>query len=232
MPDKGLDKDISQTNAKVAEMLHMTISQYHNMRKYLTDHDDKIFNNVTSTEESINDLQNTMMKTSVWKIAKRQMVAGDLRKMIGYVIISRDIERIADYAFNICNFINKYNPDNNLVGHLIHLVNKIVDMLEKLDGILNGTLKMAEVYNMPEDDLEIDKIYKTEFKSLIKEIKDAKSEVEIKSTALTIMQLKYIERAGDHILNIVETLIYIKEGKVYDLSKLDKFTNYNQNQGE
>lgn len=220
MANKYLDKDLFQQKAMVIELFELTIHQYHDMFKSLLEEDDVLAQSVVDGDEAINKMQDAFIETALWKIAKQQMVARDLRFVICLINCVREIERVADYAEHIAKYYVNYKPPNFLVLHLKESVEKVIAMIEALISILSKE-DIEEAYSLPKYEAEINELFRKENKILIQMFKDAKTDQEIKLIYTTLQQLKYLERAGDHLINIAEMLIYAKEGKHYDLDKYD-----------
>ncbi|AHF61358.1 hypothetical protein P344_05875 [Spiroplasma mirum ATCC 29335] len=213
-----IENDLAQTKQMVIDMISMTRNQYDDMFQCLKNDDPEMAKQVIENDQSINKMQEAFVEVSLWKIAKQQMVAGDLRRAVGFISIVHDVERIADYAKNICRYYLKYKPSNKLVGYLQKLLEKVIEMLTEISKIFEEE-KISLAYNMPKYDVDLDKIYRSENDELIEKIREAKTKNEIKLITSTMQQLKYIERAGDHVINIAESLIYIIEGRTYDFDK-------------
>ncbi len=210
-----IENDLAQTKKMIIDMIAMTKNQYDDMVKCLETNDVELAQSVISADETINKMQEAFIEVSLWKIAKQQMVAKDLRRIVGFILIVKEVERIADYAKSICRYYIKYKPSTKLINFFKKLVSKVIEMLTEVSNIFEEE-RIESAYNILKYDNELDKIYKVENDSLIEKIREAKSKEEIKVITLTMQQLRSIEQAGTHIINIAETLIYIIEGKIYD----------------
>lgn len=83
------------------------------MVKCLEENDIELGKNVISSDETINKMQEAFIEVSLWKIAKQQMVAKDLRRAVGFILIVKEVERIADYAKVFVATILNINPQLN-----------------------------------------------------------------------------------------------------------------------
>ncbi len=213
-----IDNDLFQQKELLINILNLTIKQYANTYDALLKEDRELAKKVITNDELINQLHDNFINTSLWKIAKQQMVARDLRQVVGFIIIVREIERIADYASHLSSYLLKYNPTNDLIENKIQKPMKyIIKMLEYIYEIIStGDLRLA--YKIPKYEDRINLLFKTKTNELLLKINSAKDAKEIVLINVTLQQLKYIERAGDHLINIAELMIYIKEGLFFDLS--------------
>ncbi len=213
-----IDDDLLQQKELLINILNLTMKQFSNAYEALLNMNYDVAKKVIINDELINQLHDNFINTSLWKIAKQQMVACDLRQVIGFIIIVREIERIADYAMHLATYLIKYNPTNNLIENKLKLpIKNILKMLKYVhEIIITGNLSLA--YRMPKYEDKINSLFKIKTNELLSQTINLKNTKEIKLINVTLQQLKYIERAGDHLVNIAELLIYIKEGTFFDLS--------------
>jgi len=131
--------------------------------------------------------------------------------------IIRDLERISNYAKNISKFNVKYKPEPQLVKEISNLMTKSFEMIDLIaKAIAEENVDLA--YAAAKKDNLIDKSYKEAIERVTNSIKDDIKKDLIKEYTVGIQQLKYIERLGDHLVNICETIVYMAKGKFYDLS--------------
>jgi phosphate transport system protein len=149
---------------------------------------------------------------ALWKIAKQQMVAGDLRLAIGGILISREVERIADYAKLICSFYIKYETEIEnfeYISLLFDLVNKMLNTI----SLLVDNYEEAQEQKVVNLEMELNNKFK-EFnnKMIAKMNEKSNDEKYVTKIVGIIRQLKNLERAGDHLINIEEILNFIRNG--------------------
>ncbi|WP_338984710.1 phosphate signaling complex protein PhoU [Spiroplasma endosymbiont of Diplazon laetatorius] len=216
--NKILDNDIKSIKRELIRLVESTKSQYANTFESLKSQNLELAKEVVDGDLKINDLQNSFTKMALWKIAKQQMVAGDLRLAVGGVLISREIERIADVAKHICAFTLKYNPEPIEIEY-------ISKMFDLVNTMLNIVSSLIENY----DNDQHQKVLKTEeqlsieFSNLSNTLAarnfEAKNQTESKKIITIVRQLKNLERAGECLINIEETLQFIRTGKFEELQE-------------
>ncbi|WP_339020558.1 phosphate signaling complex protein PhoU [Spiroplasma endosymbiont of Atherix ibis] len=214
--NKILDNDIKTIKRELIKLVEVTKSQYANTFESLKAQNFELAKEVVENDLKINDMQNTFTKMALWKIAKQQMVAGDLRLAVGGVLISREIERIADVAKHICAFTIKYNPE--LIE--IEYISKMFDLVNKM---LNIVSTLIENYDNDQHQkvLKVEEQLSLEFSTLSNTLAlrnfEAKNQVESKKIITIVRQLKNLERAGESLISIEETLQFIRTGKFEEL---------------
>ncbi|AUB31934.1 phosphate signaling complex protein PhoU [Spiroplasma floricola] len=216
--NKILDNDIKTIKRELIKLVEATKSQYANTFESLKAQNFELAKEVVENDLKINDMQNTFTKMALWKIAKQQMVAGDLRLAVGGVLISREIERIADVAKHICAFTIKYNPEPieiEYISKMFDLVNKMLNIVSAL--IENYDNDQHQKVLKAEEQLSIE--FSTLSNTLALRNFEAKNQVESKKIITIVRQLKNLERAGECLINIEETLQFIRTGKFEELQE-------------
>ncbi|QHX36905.1 phosphate signaling complex protein PhoU [Spiroplasma sp. BIUS-1] len=216
--NKILDNDIKSIKRELIRLVEATKSQYANTFESLKSQNLDLAKEVVEGDLKINDLQNSFTKMALWKIAKQQMVAGDLRLAVGGVLISREIERIADVAKHICAFTIKYKPEPIEIDY-------ISKMFDLVNTMLNIVSSLIENYDNDQHQkvLKTEELLSTEFANLSNILAarnfEAKNEIESKKIITIVRQLKNLERAGECLINIEETLQFIRTGKFEELQE-------------
>ena len=144
-------------------------------------------------------------------LLKEQVYSKDLRIVTGILKLVDDIERIGDHSEDLVWCSKKLSLKEKLIDikSLNILLCKIKDMTAlTLKAFLSEDIELAKT-NMEKDD-EIDSLYLDTLNELEK-LKD-KNEYQNLIIYSTLIA-KYLERVGDHLVNINEWIIYIKNGE-------------------
>ncbi|NEU04016.1 phosphate signaling complex protein PhoU [Clostridium senegalense] len=218
---KNFENEILKLNEKLTSMGNITIEMYKSTVKALKENDKELALKIIKKDSVINELNDEINNEAVILIAKQSPVAIDLRTIITIIKISTEIERIADYTKNISNYILAFNTSNcegiqSLNNEFIKAISILTNMINKtMDSYENESLEDAKVAATLDD--EIDNIYKSNLKKFVQGIKKTENEQEIDQYLQAIMVNKHLERAGDHVTNIVEEVMYYIKGKRYRL---------------
>ncbi|GAA0125565.1 phosphate signaling complex protein PhoU [Clostridium sp. CTA-19] len=218
---KNFENEILKLNEKLTSMGNITIEMYKSTVKALKENDKELALKIIKKDSVINELNDEINNEAVILIAKQSPVAIDLRTIITIIKISTEIERIADYTKNISNYILAFNTSNcegiqSLNNEFIKAISILTNMINKtMDAYENESLEDAKIAATLDD--EIDNIYKSNLKKFVQGIKKTENEQEIDQYLQAIMVNKHLERAGDHVTNIVEEVMYYIKGKRYRL---------------
>ncbi len=164
---------------------------------------DKLEKEIDSKERDIEDL---CMKL----ILRQQPVAGDLRLISSAIKMISDMERIGDQAQDIADIAVNINSEEvsshihikNMSETALRMVSKSVDAFVKKDvAIAEEVIKTDDIV-----DEGFDKIKEELIAAVREDNKKSEEYIDI------LMIAKYIERIGDHAVNIAEWVEYSVTG--------------------
>ena len=169
-------------------------------------------------DDKVDALNKRIEEKCLIYMATQSPMASDLRKMFAASKIVTDLERIADYAVDICK-INKRIEIDPLgeaeipLWNMVEILSKMINM--SVEAFVNSDVE--EAYRICKLDDEVDVIYRKLFNDVIKKM--SKDENLINKGTQILFASKYLERMGDHITNICEWIIFSKEGDYVDLNE-------------
>lgn len=167
---------------------------------------------IVKNDGSINELRSIIDEQITTVLVKRAPMAVDLRITISTMKISHDLERIGDLAKSIAKKVKPLPIDlpDELVGSLRRLGDLVQKQLkEVLDAYLNKSKdKSIEIWRKDE---QVDDLTNLAMNEVANYLQSDKKNLEIATHLLFVT--KNIERAGDHITNIAESLYYLIEGE-------------------
>ena len=164
---------------------------------------------VMKEDDAIDDMIVDIEDDCILLIAKQQPIAHDLRVIATGFKISTDIERIGDHAFDIARVAK--SSGTPLDAERKKLIQELADcsasMIKKaMQSYRTANIRLAdEVRHM---DKEMDEIFKRTFYSLSHFISDSKYPPEEVTSLLFIA--RFLERIGDHAVNIAEWVVYLE----------------------
>ena len=215
-----MDKNYEQLLGMVEELSVHTIGAYQKTIGALRTLDTKAALKIIKDDDKIDALEDELVEEATVMIVRSQPVASDLRKILMIIRLAHEYERIADYTENIAEYIILIK-ENESLEHYEKNVDKLMSMLEVVISMLElvfAGLKeedKAKVKEAADMDNEIDTMYHEVLASLIQHIRVVDGKVF--GTAHAILINKYIERAGDHITNIAEEVLFALKGRRYNL---------------
>lgn len=195
----------------VIDMIDDVTSQYKKIRNALKSMDKSSAENLIAIDETINRQEDQINEKVVSLIIQEAPVASDLRMVITAMKIANDLERIADYVCNIAKYIihtKEVSNHNEMFDEFFDPLLKMFKDINKAYTNENVELALA----VAKQDEELDDLFDKHVKRLI-EI--AKSEIDspAEEAARALFVIKNLERAGDHLTNISEQIIYLHKAK-------------------
>ena len=174
--------------------------------KGLLDGDDSLFQKAVQTEEEINQKERDIETICMKLLLEQQPVARDLRVISSALKMISDMERIGDQAYDISE-IAKFVKDSS-VNSRIHIndmaIAAIKMVTDSVDSFVKKDVELARRV-MAYDD-KVDSLFDCVKDELVQLITDDRANGEFCVDLLMIA--KYLERIGDHAVNIAEWVEY------------------------
>lgn len=210
--------DLSNLNRKVSFMGEQVYNSYVNLMTICNSNDLLLANQIIEQDKLINEMEISINVEGYLLIAKQCPVASDLRRIITALKISNELERIADYTVNIAKYLKKNEETNEIFLQQITVLGTIfMEMLASiLDAFKTENVKLALRVNDADEILDLE--YGKSVKDLMK-IAKTSTDKEIEDSMKALLVLKQIERAGDHVTNIAESIIYLVNGSRVELNQ-------------
>lgn len=209
---KSFDEELKRLMNLISQMGGLVETQVQDCIQSLAKRDSNIAERVIQGDLKIDGLEHDVNDLTVRMLALRQPLAEDLRRVVGALKISSDLERIGDYAANISKravALNQLPPARPAAG--IPRMGKMVQQIlkEVLDAYVEQDAEKALL--VWRRDEEVDEMYTSLFRELLTYMMEDPRNI-TPCTHLLFMA-KNIERIGDHATNIAETLYYQVTGR-------------------
>ena len=213
-----LEKRMQLLTSELAEMGSLVEKQLYNSIEAFKNKDMVLAKKVIENDDKVDELNKKIEVQCLKFMAMESPVATDLRKIFTTSKIVTDLERMADYAVDICKIAQRVELD--ILGEECEPVWQMVDILRKmikrsLEAFVTGNVK--EAYEICKMDDEVDILYRGLFNDILKKM--AKDETIINKGAQILFASKYLERVGDHVTNICEWIIFSSKGDYVDLNE-------------
>ena len=185
--------------------------------EYMMKKDMKSTKKLIRQDDDIDILREYIRDRSIELMALKQPLARDLRYIYALSDISTELERIGDYATNICKESLDIGEEP-FIKEMIDIPamkNICVEMLKKLgDALKNDDADLA--FEIAKKDVEVDELYEKVRESCLQVMHNNPDE-NINQGLRLVFIARYLERIGDHITNICEKIIYAKNGKMIEI---------------
>ena len=174
--------------------------------KGFLDDDDALCQKAVETEDEINRKERDIESICMKLLLEQQPVARDLRVISSALKMISDMERIGDQAYDIAE-IAKFIKNSNVKSkiHIKDMAAAATKMVtDSVDSFVKKDVEVARAV-MAYDD-KVDNLFNCVKDELVQLITEDKANGEFCIDLLMIA--KYLERIGDHAVNIAEWVEY------------------------
>ena len=169
---------------------------------------------VVKGDGRINSMQRDIEHRCMTLLLRQQPVAGDLRRISTAMKTVTDIERIGDHAADIAEIIPHLAASRKAgdpaVSDAIRMGQKAHKMLLGALDALTGEDEPAAQKVIAADD-EVDYDFNAIKRTLAAEI--AADPAKVDAALDLLMVIKYLERIGDHAVNLAEWVEFLRTGR-------------------
>lgn len=166
---------------------------------------------VIKGDRNVNDMERAIESRCLSLILRQQPVARDLRQISTALKVVTDLERIGDHASDIAELILRIKSDHayHIVQHLPAMAASAQKMVhDAVEAFIKQDVEEAEEIIRRDD--EVDALFNQVKSDVVKLLKSAPSHADQGIDLLMIA--KYLERIGDHAVNVCEWTQFCKTG--------------------
>jgi phosphate transport system protein len=178
----------------------------------LLDQDVTLAREVHRSDDVADDLDHEIDRMATSLLASQQPMSGDLRGILGALKIATDLERIADYAKDIAKVAIAVGDERWALplGEVRRIGDLTLDLLRRaLRAFADHDLALAR--DVALSDENVDEVWRELSNDLTGRMQ---TEPTVVPQALRLVLVaRYLERIGDHTVNVMERLHYMDTGR-------------------
>ena len=208
---KLFEEELSELKTELVEMCRLTEQMINNAITALVNRDRELGKSVGLADKRVDEYEMDIEKRCMRILLRQQPVAKDFREVSTALKMITDIERFGDQASDIGDLVYTM-PGERYIKKLEHitamgnLAEKMVR--ESVDSFISNNEALANEVIALDD--KMDDLFLTVKKELIELIK--KDGANGDQAIELIMVAKYLERIGDHAVNVAEWTKYNETG--------------------
>lgn len=211
--------ELNQLKENVADMATRVEKNYETLFEAYEKKEKAAIEKIVAVDKDINRRQREIESECLFLITKQQPIVSDLRAVTASLKVVTDIERVGDHVADIAELLIRMDM-KGLSAYSVHLnpmIGETRDMLRMAVDAFTGRNKEEAQEVIQKDDV-VDELFNAVkndvIESLKKETRDADESVDI------LMIAKYLEKIGDHAVNICEWEIFKETGNISDMRLL------------
>ena len=199
---ENFNRQLDTLNREMTDMGSLCESAIESAVRALLRRDEKAAESVAAIEDEINHAERDIEALCLKLLLKQQPVAADLRTVSSALKMITDLERIGDQAADIAEIVRHADFDENYDNeHIREMATGVSKMVTgSVDAFVERDLDAAR--DVIRSDDQIDDLFKKACDDLAgyigKNPKKAAPALDLMMTA------KYLERIGDHAVNVAE----------------------------
>lgn len=215
-PRPTFELELKQLHEDVREMGMIVENTYDELFEAVMNQDEEMLERIMKSDRMINDMQRNIEASCLTLITKQQPVARDLRLVTAALKVVTDIERIGDHCADIAELMLRLEMAD-LTKYSLHLP-KMIEETKKLehaavDAFVNRDLVAAKQVIL--DDDIVDELFNKVKIDIVEHIKAGT--VGADECVDVLMFAKYLEKIGDHAVNIGEWEDFQENGTIDDV---------------
>lgn len=214
------EQELELLKKKVAEMSERAEYSYKRLVLSVIHNDREVFTQLLDNDRYMIDMQRSIEAKCLTLLTRQQPVARDLRIVSAALKVVTDIERIGDHVTDLAELFLRMEEDFQLTEREPVLA----AMMRETDQMLHGAVEVfvredisAAREVIKQDDV-IDDYFNQVKNRLIEDIRTQNPDAD--KIVDFLMMAKYLEKIGDHCVNIAQWAIFQKTGDMEEVRLL------------
>ena len=201
------DIELANLNNQLIGMGTLVESAIKNAVEIIANNSAELLDKAREQEELINTSERKIQNHCIRLLLHQAPVANDLRKVSSALKMITDLERIGDQAIDIAE-VSQYIKSRNTVINVTH-IDEMANQTSKMvtlaiDAFVKKDVDLAKKVSKNDD--VIDELFDKVKKETVEIIQRDKA---LGEQAIDLMMIaKYLERIGDHAVNIAEWVAF------------------------
>lgn len=206
------EQELEMLKGKVKEMSERAENSYDRLVEAVEKRDEEELSSLLDNDRQMIDMQRSIEAKCLVLLTKQQPVAGDLRLVSASLKVVTDIERIGDHVSDIAELYLRMSPDKadkeyeEMLSDMMQVAKTM--LREAVEAFVQNSEKAAQ------DVIDRDDIVDDMFNKVKQKMMDAIREQSLDADKVVdyLMVAKYLEKIGDHAVNIGEWALFRRTG--------------------
>jgi phosphate transport system protein len=208
----NFDKELQNLHNDLIKMASLIEESIQKSMIVLTTMDEDLADEIIINDKEINAMEKSIENRCLTLLLRQQPVASDLRLISAALKMITDMERIGDHSKDISEIVKYSN-----IKEISEFSKNIADMAQKAISMVNNSITafIQKDEALARETIESDDIVDQYFMQVKEDLSSVlKTHEENIDEIMDILMInKYLERIGDHAVNICEWVIYLITGR-------------------
>lgn len=210
------EEELEELKRSVSDMGEQIEKVYDRLFEVLKERDREALEAIVTNDRVINDMQRSIEAKCLTLLTKQQPVARDLRTVSAALKVVTDIERVGDHVSDMAELflrldMQKVEDFSASLPQMIEAAKRSVG--EAIEAFVDMSMEAAKDV-IAFDDV-IDDLFNKVKEELIGDLRSGKKDPD--DCVDVLMIAKYLEKIGDHAVNIGEWAIFRETGDIDDV---------------
>jgi len=220
---RRMNKNLEEVFNSILEMGGLVESQIDNALTALTSADKNRADEVIILDKTVNLAEFEIERLCANILVRQQPTASDLRLTISSIRVAIDLERIGDEVVRVARMVKTFLKHNGNLSDEFPGYANLLDITHRSQRILHSSLDcfarltVNEALSIIDEEEEIQRLYEQAYKDIISGLKTMPESAEC--IAEMLLSLRSAKRVSAHIINIIENVVYLINGK--DIRTMD-----------
>ncbi len=203
----SFDKALSKLNQDIQRMAAVTMESINDSARALARRDEDLCNRVIADDEIVDILEKQIDNEGINLMTRFMPLAHDFRRVFATMKVAADLERVCDQAVNIARRVKRLLqspelPESRMIEP-IH-VQAAALLQDSIRAFNEENMELA--LSLKARDKELDRAHKELIERLTRRMEE--DPVRVQEYLDLVFIIRFLERAGDHAVNIGEDAVY------------------------
>ena len=212
-PRNVFERELEQLLERIARMSYLVEEAYEKLFLARAEKNREAIEEIKKNDRNINDLNREIESQCLKLITKQQPIARDLRIVSSVLKMVSDIERVGDNVSDMAELLLRIQmqPLSTYSSHLEGMVVATKELFANaVEAFVNNDLKASRQVVLGDD--VIDMLFNKVKNDIIEALKSEHTNTD---EYIDMMMLtKYLEKIGDHAVNVAEWQIFRETGEI------------------
>ena len=208
------EQDLETLKNKVSEMGEHAEISYDRMLYGMRENKEDILKTLLDTDHKMVDMQRSIEAMCLSLLTRQQPVARDMRLVSAALKVVTDIERIGDHVADMVELylrMGNMNSEGKQEKLLLKMMEEAKDMIHNsVEAFVEGD--EANAQKVVEHDDVVDDLFNDMKKEMMQAIREQNLDAD--RVVDYLMMAKYLEKVGDHAVNIMDDSFKEKNKKI------------------